>query len=168
MTNSNNTERVSVVVNSEEVSVQTEDFSVESEIQKLRDQSAETGAIATFQGLVSDLNDGSKVTSLTLEHYPGMTEKSLQKIIDEAKNRWPLLGARVIHRVGTLQIKDQIVFVGTSSRHRQAAFDACQFIMDYLKTDAPFWKKEVSDSGEGWVQSRASDQEARGKWSEES
>lgn len=163
----NKDEAVKLLVDPTEVSVQNQDFSVDAEIQNLRNQSAETGAIATFQGLVSDLNDGSKVTSLTLEHYPGMTEKSLQKIVNEAKERWPLLGARVIHRVGTLQVKDQIVFVGTSSRHRQAAFDACQFIMDYLKTDAPFWKKEVSDSGESWVDSRDSDHSARQKWEEQ-
>ena len=147
-----------------EVAVQTEDFDLAHEIKLLREASRETGAVATFQGLVSDLNEGDRVTTLTLEHYPGMTEKSLQKIIDEAKEKWPLLAVKVIHRVGKLEVTDQIVFVGTSSRHRQAAFDACQFIMDYLKTDAPFWKKEVTDKGDRWVEARDSDTEAKAKW----
>ena len=147
-----------------EVAVQTEDFDLAHEIKLLREASRETGAIATFQGLVSDLNEGDRVTTLTLEHYPGMTEKSLQKIVDEAKEKWPLLAVKVIHRVGKLEVTDQIVFVGTSSRHRQAAFDACQFIMDYLKTDTPFWKKEVTDKGDRWVEARDSDAEAKAKW----
>lgn len=146
------------------VSVQEADFDVAEEIAVLRSRSKEIGAIATFQGLVSDLNDGDQVTELTLEHYPGMTEKQLEKIVMEAEERWPLLGVRVIHRIGALQVTDQIVFVGVASRHRKAAFEACEFIMDYLKTDAPFWKKEQTESGSRWVDSRQSDRQAKSRW----
>lgn len=146
------------------VSVQQADFDLAEEIASLRSLSKEIGAIATFQGLVSDLNEGDQVTELTLEHYPGMTEKQLEKIVLEAEQRWPLLGVRVIHRVGTLQVSDQIVFVGVASRHRQAAFEACEFIMDYLKTAAPFWKKEQTESGSRWVDSRQADHDAKSRW----
>ncbi len=124
------------------VSVQIEDFSVEQEYQRLSEGTA-AGAVVTFVGKVRDMNLGDNVIGLHLEHYPGMTEKSLSDICDQAESRWPLLGVRVIHRVGDMDSGDQIVFVGVSSAHRGAAFDACEFIMDYLKTQAPFWKKSV-------------------------
>lgn len=124
------------------VSVQVEDFSVDQEYQRLSEGTA-AGAVVTFIGKVRDMNLGDNVIGLHLEHYPGMTEKSLSDICDEAEARWPLLGVRVIHRVGDMDSGDQIVFVGVSSAHRGAAFDACEFIMDYLKTKAPFWKKSA-------------------------
>lgn len=126
------------------VSVQIEDFSVEQEYQRLSEGAA-AGAVVTFVGKVRDMNLGDNVIGLHLEHYPGMTEKSLSDICDQAESRWPLLGVRVIHRVGDMDSGDQIVFVGVSSAHRGAAFDACEFIMDYLKTQAPFWKKRAYD-----------------------
>ena len=147
------------------ISVQTEDFDVAAEYDALR-QSSGTGAAVMFSGLVRDMNLGDTVGGLYLEHYPGMTEKSLQAIVDEAKERWPLDDLRVIHRVGQLDIGDQIVFVGAASAHRQAAFDACQFLMDYLKTRAPFWKREQTTSGERWVESRDSDAQAAERWEE--
>lgn len=124
------------------VSVQVEDFSVDQEYQRLSEGTA-AGAVVTFIGKVRDMNLGDNVIGLHLEHYPGMTEKSLSDICEEAEARWPLLGVRVIHRVGDMDSGDQIVFVGVSSAHRGAAFDACEFIMDYLKTKAPFWKKSA-------------------------
>lgn len=124
------------------VSVQVEDFSVDQEYQRLSKGTA-AGAVVTFIGKVRDMNLGDNVIGLHLEHYPGMTEKSLSDICEEAEARWPLLGVRVIHRVGDMDSGDQIVFVGVSSAHRGAAFDACEFIMDYLKTKAPFWKKSA-------------------------
>lgn len=124
------------------VSVQVEDFSVDQEYQGLSEGTS-SGAVVTFIGKVRDMNLGDNVVGLHLEHYPGMTEKSLVEICNQAETRWPLLGVRVIHRVGDLDIGDQIVFVGVSSAHRGAAFDACEFIMDYLKTQAPFWKKNA-------------------------
>lgn len=148
----------------QEISIQLADFDAGLEIVRLRAASAETGAVATFIGAVSDVNDGSSVASLQLEHYPGMTEKSIAAIIDEAKARWPLLAVRVIHRIGHLAVRDQIVFVGVSSRHRGAAFAACEFIMDFLKTRAPFWKKEETETGERWVDARASDDAAAQRW----
>lgn len=149
---------------SQYISIQTDDFDAGAEIASLRAASAETGAIATFVGVVSDNNDGIHVTALQLEHYPGMTEKSIATIIEEAQQRWPLLGVRVIHRVGNLAVRDQIVFVGVSSRHRGAAFAACEFIMDFLKTRAPFWKKEATSNGSRWVDARASDDDAAQRW----
>lgn len=146
------------------ISIQVADFDAGAEIASLRAASAETGAVATFIGVVSDKNDGSNVTGLQLEHYPGMTEKSIATIIEQAQQRWPLLGVRVIHRVGNLAVRDQIVFVGVSSRHRGAAFSACEFIMDFLKTRAPFWKKEATSSGSRWVDARASDDAAAQRW----
>ena len=122
------------------VSVQVEDFSLNDEYERLAEGTS-AGAVVTFVGKVRDMNLGDNVTGLSLEHYPGMTEKALGEICDEAEQRWPLLKIRVIHRVGDLDIGDQIVFVGVSSAHRGAAFEACEFVMDYLKTKAPFWKK---------------------------
>lgn len=132
------------------VSVQIEDFSVEQEYQRLSEGTA-AGAVVTFVGKVRDMNLGDNVIGLHLEHYPGMTEKSLSDICDQAESRWPLLGVRVIHRVGDMDSGDQIVFVGVSSAHRGAAFDACEFIMDYLKTQAPFWKKERTTNEDRWL-----------------
>ena len=144
--------------------VQSEDFNCQQEVDRIRAVSTDTGAIVTFTGLVRELYDGIEVTSLFLEHYPGMTEKSLQDIADKASQRWPLLACRVIHRVGKLDPGEQIVFVGISSLHRRDSFEACQFIMDYLKTKAPFWKKQVSSKGEVWVESKVSDYQAANKW----
>lgn len=132
----------------------------------LRNNKPQVGAIVSFVGLVRDINDGADVSTLTLEHYPEMTEKALQSIVDEAKQRWDVMDAVVIHRVGTLMPTDQIVLVAISSAHRLAAFSACEFIMDYLKTQAPFWKKETNNQGARWVEARASDDEAKARWTQ--
>lgn len=145
------------------ISVQHDDFSVASEYQRLNDCNSD-GALVTFVGKVRDLDLGRHVTGLTLEHYPGMTEKALCAIADEAKQRWSLTNVRVIHRVGRLDIGDQIVFIGVSSAHRKAAFEACEFIMDYLKTRAPFWKKERVVGGEHWVEAKDSDTAEAARW----
>jgi molybdopterin synthase catalytic subunit len=146
------------------VRVQTEDFDVAREIALLRGSDARVGAVASFVGLVRDENDAATVRTLTLEHYPGMTEKALDGIVDEARRRWPIYDAVVIHRVGELAPTDQIVLVAVSSAHRGDAFAACEFIIDYLKTQAPFWKKELTPDGERWVEARASDDEAAARW----
>lgn len=146
------------------VRVQEQDFDVGEEITRLRLQYPQAGAVVSFTGQVRDLNDGDAVSSLTLEHYPGMTEKSLAAIIEQARQRWPILDAVVIHRIGTLQPQAQIVLVVVASAHRGDAFAACEFIMDYLKTEAPFWKKEATPEGEKWLDSRESDQSARERW----
>jgi molybdopterin synthase catalytic subunit len=145
------------------VSVQVEDFSVGAEYDALAEGTA-AGAVVTFIGKVRDMNLGDNVTGLSLEHYPGMTEKALAEICDQAEQCWPLLNVRVIHRVGDLDIGDQIVFVGVSSAHRGAAFEACEFVMDYLKTKAPFWKKERTTEATRWVESRDSDAKAAERW----
>ncbi|SJN57103.1 Molybdopterin synthase catalytic subunit [Vibrio ruber DSM 16370] len=145
------------------VAVQHSDFCVEAEYQALS-QGDDAGAVVTFVGKVRDMNLGSQVTGLHLEHYPGMTEKALNTICEQALQRWPLLDVRVIHRIGDLAIGEQIVFVGVSSHHRDAAFAASAFIMDTLKTQAPFWKKETTHSGERWLDSRESDRAAAEKW----
>jgi len=129
------------------VRVQHEDFDVGEEIARLRSADASVGAVASFIGIVRDLNEGATVGSITLEHYPGMTEKSLTAIVEQAKARWRLCDVLIIHRVGTLAPTDQIVLVVTTSSHRGDAFAACQFVMDYLKTEAPFWKKESTAEG---------------------
>lgn len=147
------------------ISIQTADFDAGAEIAALRTANSTTGAVATFIGAVSNSNEGDSIVALQLEHYPGMTEKSIDTIIAEAEQRWPLLGVRVIHRIGSLAVGDQIVFVGVSSRHRGAAFAACEFIMDFLKTRAPFWKKEQTTLGERWVDARSSDDAAAQRWS---
>ena len=144
--------------------VQQEDFSVEQEVNLLRQKSSNTGAVVTFTGLVRDIHGSSKVDSLYLEHYPGMTEKSLAAIVKQAQERWPLLETTVIHRVGSLKATEQIVFVGVSSEHRRAAFEACEFIMDYLKTRAPFWKKTFDEKGDHWVEAKESDFESSDRW----
>ncbi len=146
------------------VSVQTEDFDVSHEIAAVRRDNPRIGAIASFVGVVRDLNDGDSVAEMTLEHYPGMTEKSIDDIITEARTRWDVMNARVIHRVGTLKPLDQIVLVVVASGHRGDAFAACEFIMDYLKTRAPFWKKEQTPNGGRWVDARVADDVAAERW----
>lgn len=146
------------------ISVQEADFSVEHEVNVLRSQSKRVGAIVTFSGLVRDINEGDSINTLFLEHYPGMTEKSLDDIAEQAIKRWQLIGVRIIHRVGLLKPTDNIVFVGVSSEHRGDAFAACEFMMDYLKTNAPFWKKEQTPDGARWVDAKDSDEVAKGKW----
>lgn len=146
------------------LSVQNEDFDVAYEYAQLRENNSQDGAIVFFSGLVRDFNQGKDVTGLFLEHYPAMTEKALEKIIVQAKERWPINRVRLIHRVGQLYLSDQIVFVGVSSSHREAAFEACHFIMDYLKKQAPFWKKETTKKGDWWVESLEKDQKALDKW----
>ncbi|OZA06112.1 MAG: molybdenum cofactor biosynthesis protein MoaE [Methylophilaceae bacterium 17-44-8] len=148
------------------VKVQTEDFDVGMVLAAMRHGNSSIGAMVSFVGLVRDLNDNASVTTLTLEHYPDMTEKSLQAIVDQAKHRWELLDVVVIHRVGTLKPTDQIVLVVVTSAHRQAAFLACEFVMDYLKTQAPFWKKETSPQGAHWVEAKTSDDEAQARWTQ--
>ena len=146
------------------VGVQTDDFIIQREYDALRDANHQDGAIVFFTGLVRDFNQGNEVTGLFLEHYPGMTEKALTQIVAGAKQRWPLNRVRLIHRVGQLSLGDQIVFVGVSSTHREAAFDACHFIMDFLKNRAPFWKKETTAQGDVWVQALEKDANAMEKW----
>ena len=146
------------------VRVQTGDFDVASEIAALRGGDARVGAVAAFVGLVRDINDAAAVSTLTLEHYPGMTEKALARIVDESKARWNVYDALVIHRVGELKPTDQIVLVVVTGAHRGEAFAACEFIMDYLKTRAPFWKKEQTPAGERWVEARSSDDDAAARW----
>ncbi|MDP2026166.1 molybdopterin synthase catalytic subunit MoaE [Sulfuriferula sp.] len=146
------------------ISVQEADFDVGAEISALRAGNPQIGAVASFIGLVRDLNDGSQIVAMTLEHYPAMTHKALTAIVAEAETRWALLGCTVIHRVGALFPTDQIVLVAVASSHRADAFAACEFIMDYLKTQAPFWKKEQTPEGERWVESRNSDEAAAGRW----
>ena len=148
------------------VRVQGDRFDVGRELAALHGDDGRVGAIASFIGLVRDLNDGVGVNRLTLEHYPGMTEKALQAIIDEARSRWDIIDALIIHRVGELQPTDPIVLVAVTSAHRGAAFAACEFIMDYLKTRAPFWKKEATAAGSRWVEARASDDDAALRWQE--
>ena len=146
------------------VRVQTEDFDVAREIAALRANDARVGAVASFIGTVRDINDASRISALTLEHYPGMTEKTLEGIVAEARERFDILDALVVHRVGRLRPTDQIVLVVVTSAHRGEAFDACRFLMDFLKTRAPFWKKEQTSEGERWVEARASDDAAADRW----
>jgi len=142
------------------VSVQEADFDVGAELAALTAGDEAAGAVASFVGLVR----GSEVSAMTLEHYPGMTEKALAEIVEQARGRWPLGSVRVVHRIGRLLPGERIVLVAVSSRHRQAAFAACEFIMDYLKTQAPFWKREETAAGSRWVDARESDDEALGRW----
>ena len=146
------------------VRVQEADFDIGRELEALTRGRADVGAMASFVGLVRDANDGRGVSAMTLEHYPGMTEKALEAICVEAAGRWNILDALVIHRVGALKPGERIVLVGVTSAHRGEAFAACEFIMDYLKTRAPFWKKESTPEGEKWVDSRASDDTAAQRW----
>jgi molybdopterin synthase catalytic subunit len=147
------------------VRVQQEDFDSGAEITAFRRSDPGIGAIASFIGLVRDVNDGAEVAGMTLEHYPGMTEKALAGIVAAAKARWDIIDALVIHRVGALKPLDQIVLVAVAGAHRGSAFSACEFIMDYLKTQAPFWKKEQTAQGARWVEARASDDQAAERWS---
>ena len=148
-----------------EVRIQTDDFDLSQEMAQLRAGNARVGAIVNFVGTVRDLNEGASVAEMELEHYPGMTEQSIQAIIDQARARWPIDGTLVIHRVGPLKPMDQIVLVAVTSAHRGEAFSACEFIIDYLKTEAPFWKKEQTSEGARWVDARTSDDDALRKWS---
>lgn len=133
---------------------------------RMRMARPDVGAVAAFIGQVRDLNEGSEVSGMTLEHYPGMTEKALEGIVEKAKRRWDIFDALVIHRIGALKPLDQIVLVVVTGAHRGEAFAACEYIMDYLKTEAPFWKKEQTDAGERWIEARASDDDAKQRWSE--
>ena len=146
------------------VRIQTGDFDAGAEIAALRRGNPQVGAVASFIGVVRDVNDGASVADMTLEHYPGMTEKSIGEIVGEARSRWAVLDALVIHRVGTLRPTDQIVLVAVTSAHRGDAFAACEFIMDYLKTRAPFWKKEQTGAGARWVDARITDDIAAERW----
>jgi molybdopterin synthase catalytic subunit len=146
------------------VSIQTEDFDLSTEVARLRANEKGVGAVCGFVGTVRDRNDGQSVSTMELEHYPGMTEKAIEDMIDEAFRRFDILGARVIHRVGLLQPLDQIVLVAVTSAHRGESFQACEFLMDYLKTQAPFWKKEQTPEGARWVDARVSDDAALAKW----
>ena len=146
------------------VAIQTADFDLGAEIAALRAADARVGAVCSFVGTVRDRNDGSAVASMELEHYPGMTEKAIEAMIDEAHRRFDILGARVIHRVGLLQPLDQIMMVAVVSAHRGESFKACEFLMDYLKTQAPFWKKEQTPEGARWVDARVADDAALARW----
>ncbi|SDS72638.1 molybdopterin synthase subunit MoaE [Pseudomonas asplenii] len=146
------------------VRIQAGAFDPGAEVNALHAANLGIGAVVSFVGYVRDFNDGRDVAGMFLEHYPGMTEKALGKIVAQADQRWPLLRLEVLHRVGALEPGEPIVFVGVASAHRQAAFDACNFVMDYLKTRAPFWKKEHTDEGPRWVEGRASDQAAVERW----
>ena len=146
------------------VRIQNEDFDVGAEIARMRKGNRSIGAVASFVGVVRDMNEGDTVSRMTLEHYPGMTEKSIDAIIVQARSRWNVIDGLVVHRVGALAPTDQIVLVVVASSHRGDAFAACEFIMDYLKTRAPFWKKEETGEGERWVDARASDDIAAERW----
>jgi molybdopterin synthase catalytic subunit len=146
------------------VRIQTEDFDAGAEIARLRAGNRKVGAVAAFVGVVRDVNEGDAVAAMTLEHYPGMTEKSIEEIVAQARGRWDILDVTVIHRVGRLEPADQIVLVVVAGAHRGAAFAACEFIMDYLKTRAPFWKREETPAGARWVDARVSDDAAAERW----
>lgn len=146
------------------VSIQTADFDLSAEVAALRAADGGVGAVASFIGTVRDRNDGSGVSRMELEHYPGMTERAIEAMIDTAFERFDIRAARVIHRVGPLDVGDQIVMVAVSSAHRGQAFQACEFLMDYLKTQAPFWKKEHTPEGARWVDARSADDEALERW----
>lgn len=146
------------------VRVQTADFDLTTEVAQLRAANPSIGAVACFVGTVRDLNEGSTVATMELEHYPGMTEKALENIVAEAQRRWPGIEVLVVHRVGKLAPLDQIVLVATTSMHRGDAFASCEFVMDYLKTEAPFWKKEETEQGARWVDARVTDDAALARW----
>jgi molybdopterin synthase catalytic subunit len=148
-----------------QIQLQKEPIEISVIQDELRAENPAIGALVTFVGLMRDMNDGDSVATMTLEHYPGMTEKALEGIVREARQRWDLLGVRVVHRVGELQPLDPIVVVSVASAHRGEAFRACEFLIDYLKTRAPFWKKERTPEGERWVDARHSDTEAEKRWS---
>jgi len=146
------------------VRIQHEDFDAGAEIARLRAGDARIGAVASFVGVARDRNDGATVSTLALEHYPGMTEKAIEAIVGQARDRWSVFDILVIHRIGELKPLDQIVLVVVTSSHRGDAFAACEFVMDYLKTEAPFWKQESTPAGERWVDARESDEAARSRW----
>lgn len=148
------------------VRVQTADFDLSTEVAQLRLSNPRVGAVVSFVGTVRDLNEGAAVSEMELEHYPAMTERALEQIVEQAKARWPIFDALVIHRVGPMLPREQIVLVAVTSPHRGEAFAACEFIMDYLKTQAPFWKKEQTPQGARWVDARESDDTALAKWSQ--
>jgi molybdopterin synthase catalytic subunit len=147
------------------VRIQTQDFDIGVELERLRRGNPKIGAIASFVGVVRDMNDGDAVTEMSLEHYPGMTEKALEAIVVEAKSRWEIIDVLVVHRVGVLQPTEQIVLVVVTGVHRGEAFSACEFVMDYLKTRAPFWKREQTPEGARWVDAREVDDAAAQRWS---
>ena len=149
---------------SAQVRIQAEDFDLSAEVAQLRATNPKVGGIVTFVGTVRDLNEGATVAEMELEHYPGMTEQSINAIIEQAKRRWPVYGALVIHRIGPLKPMEQIVLVAVTAAHRGEAFAACEFIIDYLKTEAPFWKKEQTPDGARWVDARVTDEKALHKW----
>jgi molybdopterin synthase catalytic subunit len=146
------------------VSIRTDDFDLQREIEVLHGTDTRVGAVCSFVGTVRDRNDGSAVASMELEHYPGMTERAIEAMIDQAHARFDILGARVIHRVGLLQPLDRIMMVAVVSAHRAESFRACEFLMDYLKTQAPFWKKEETPDGARWVDARVADDAALARW----
>lgn len=146
------------------VSIQTQDFDLNAEIDTLRRTDPRVGAVCAFVGTVRDRNEGQSVATMELEHYPGMTERAIEAMIDQAFERFDIFGARVVHRVGLLQPLDQIVMVAVTSAHRGESFQACEFLMDYLKTQAPFWKKEQTPEGARWVDARVSDDAALARW----
>lgn len=152
------------VSHSDFINVQEADFDIQYEYQMMRENNQQDGAIVFFTGLVRDYNQGNDVTGLYLEHYPCMTKKALAGIVEKAKARWPISRVRLIHRVGQLNLADQIVFVAVSSQHRESAFEACAFMMDYLKNQAPFWKKETTWQGDTWVSAAEKDKLALDKW----
>lgn len=147
-----------------EITVSDNDFNVADEYEAIIRNNSSDGAVVFFVGLVRDFNQGQNINELTLEHYPAMVERTLNTIVEQARSRWQLGRIRLIHRVGTLKVNDQIVLVAVSSPHRQSSFDAAQFIMDYLKTEAPFWKKEKTNEGEHWVSDNQKDHKARKRW----
>ncbi|HET9206151.1 MAG TPA: molybdopterin synthase catalytic subunit MoaE [Burkholderiaceae bacterium] len=146
------------------VTIQQADFDLGAEVAALRHGDAQVGAVASFVGTVRDRNDGASVSAMELEHYPGMTERAIESMITEARRRFDIRGVRVIHRVGTLMPREQIVLVAVTSAHRHDAFQACEFLMDYLKTQAPFWKKETTPDGAHWVDARQADDAALARW----
>lgn len=147
-----------------EIRIQSTPFDPFAEQDELRRGQPQVGALVAFVGLMRDINENANVCAMTLEHYPGMTERALEAIVDEARSRWQLEGIRIVHRVGRLEPEDPIVLVTVTSRHRGDAFRACELIIDYLKTDAPFWKKEVTETGERWVEARDGDAAAQQRW----
>lgn len=147
-----------------DIRVQSEPFDIAAEQDSLWRGNPQTGALVTFVGLMRDINEGDRVSRMTLEHYPGMTEKALNAVAEEASARWHLQGIRILHRVGELAPQDPIVLVAVTSAHRGEAFRACEFLIDYLKTRAPFWKKEITGGGERWVDARETDEDAAGRW----
>ena len=149
------------------IRIQREPFDVGAEVERLRASDPRVGAVACFIGVVRDLNDGERIATMSLEHYPGMTEKALEDIVAQARGRWELYDVLVVHRVGELRPTDPIVLVVVTSAHRGDAFAACEFVMDYLKTEAPFWKKEATPTGSRWVDARDTDDAARARWETE-